>query len=162
MAFCSNAANIRGSEYEINDSIDPFSKMNGITVTNVKDGVGYGELSITPGNLNPMGMVHGGCLAALADTVAGGAVITTTGHVCVTASYSMNFLRPAMGTGKKIHCQATPRKMGRNLCVYAVSLTNDSGEEVAGGDFTFFLLQPAEGQIRARAKTLWSQSQHID
>lgn len=115
-----------------------FSSHNGITVTSVKDGVGEGELAITPQSLNPMGIVHGGCLASLADTVAGVAAAAGQGRSGVTVNYCFNFLRPAKGTGKKIYCRADPHKMGRTLSVYAVSLTDDSGKEVAAGTFTFF------------------------
>lgn len=132
---------------ELMDRInDPrqFSSYNGITVTQVKDGVGVGELAITPHSLNPMGIVHGGCLAALADTVAGVAVAVGQRSRCVTVNYSLSFLRPAKGEGKKIVCTATPHKLGHTLCVYGVSLTDDGGKEVASGTFTFFLMGAAE------------------
>lgn len=159
MDFCNESVNAAAPAGRPAGSVDPFSKKNGISVTGIKDGVGYGELVITPGSLNPMGLVHGGCLAALADTVAGSAVIAVTGHVCVTVNYGMSFLRAALGTGKKIYCRAAPRKVGRTLCVYDVSLTDDSGEEVAGGDFTFFLLEPASGQMLERAELLSGRPQ---
>jgi acyl-CoA thioesterase len=50
----------------------------------------------------------------------------------------MEFLRPA--TGKKIFCEATPKKMGRSLSTIQVVLTNDSGAVVATGTFTFFMM----------------------
>ena len=52
--------------------IDPFSHRNNILITNLyDDGSVDGELTVTPESLNPHGIVHGGCLATLADTVAG-------------------------------------------------------------------------------------------
>lgn len=115
-----------------------FTTYNGLRITGVIDSIGYGEFDITPERLNPMGIVHGGCLAALADTVAGTAACCAVGKPCVTVNYCFNFLRPALGTGQKIYCRAKPQKVGRTLCVYIATLTDDSGSEVAAGTFTFF------------------------
>ena len=94
---------------------DPFSSHNNIRVTaTYEDGSGEGELIVTRESLNPHGIVHGGCLAALAASVG--------------------------GTNQKIRCRATPEKTGRTLSVYHVSLTDDEGLEVATGNFTFFMM----------------------
>lgn len=117
---------------------DGFSTFADILVTEAIEGGAQGELTIMRHSLNPLGIVHGGCLATLADTVAGVAVYVATGSMCVTVNYTLNFLRPALGTGEKIYCRAMPEKLGRTLCVYRVSLTDDGGGEVAVGTFTFF------------------------
>ena len=56
-------------------------------------------------------MIHGGAMATLADTVAGCCACSKGGN-CVTASSSMEFLRPAQGD---LFCEATPKKLGRQL-----------------------------------------------
>lgn len=91
-----------------------------------------------PDSINPHGMVHGGALATLADTV-GGSCACATGRRCVTASSSMEFLRPA--SGKRITCIATPKKEGRTLSVIQVELYNDQGKLVVTGTFTFFMME---------------------
>ncbi|MGM9607941.1 MAG: PaaI family thioesterase [Oscillospiraceae bacterium] len=105
--------------------------------------VGYAEgvLDVHPENLNLLGIVHGGCLATLADTVAGMGV-AATGHACVTVNYGMNFLRPA--TGKQIRCVATAEKMGKTLCVMRTDLLNETGQKVASGNFTFCVMEPLD------------------
>lgn len=121
--------------------VDPFSTYNNIHITAAyTDGSAVGTLAITAQSLNPHGIVHGGCLATLADTVAGQAVFLATSRNCVTVNYAFNFLRPAKSGQKIITCTATPEKLGGTLCVYHVSLTDESGAEVANGNFTFFLL----------------------
>ena len=125
--------------------MDTFSIHNHISVTRLlKDGSAEGELEVGPESLNIYGVVHGGCLATLADTVGGSAVFAATGHYCVTVNYAFNFLRRAEGINQKIRCRATPEKLGRTLCVSHVSLTDDQGVEVANGNFTFFLIEEAE------------------
>lgn len=105
--------------------------------------VGYAEgvLDVHPENLNLSGIVHGGCLATLADTVAGMGVVAT-GRAVVTVNYGLNFLRPA--TGKQIRCIATAEKMGKTLCVMRTDLFNDEDEKVASGNFTFCLMEPLD------------------
>ena len=48
-----------------------FSYENGIYVTKVEPGRAEGVLEVGPDSINPHGMVHGGALATLADTVGG-------------------------------------------------------------------------------------------
>ena len=117
-----------------------FSYENGVTVTHVEPGRAEGVLEIGPNSVNPHGNVHGGALATLADTV-GGCWACSKGGICVTASSSMEFLRPA--NGSMITCVATPKKMGRTLTVVQTDLFNDSGKLVATGTYTFFMVEPA-------------------
>lgn len=118
-----------------------FSAEIHVRVTRLSPGHAEGVLEVHPENLNVLGIVHGGCLATLADTLAGLCVAATGCH-CVTASYSMNFLRPA--TGKKICCAARAEKLGRQISVVRAELTNDAGEPVAVGDFTFCSIGPVD------------------
>lgn len=111
-----------------------FSADIHVRIETIAEGYAEGVLDVHPENLNLLGIVHGGCLATLADTVAGMGV-AATGYACVTVSYGMNFLRPA--TGKQIRCIATADKMGKRLCVMHTDLLNDAGDKVATGNFTF-------------------------
>ena len=115
---------------------DPFSTRNNIRVTAA---YAEGELTITPECLNPRGAVHGGCLATLANAVSGWVAGAVQHCNSATASYTLNFLRPAMGTSRKIRCRAAPVKLGRTLCVYHVVLLDDADTVVASGDFTYFM-----------------------
>lgn len=115
---------------------DQFAGLNHIAVTVIAEDYAEGELTVTAQSCNVYNIVHGGCLAALADTVAGSAV-ASRGRNCVTINYGMNFLSPATGT--KIKCVARPRKVGKTICVYHCLLTDDKGRTVAAGDFTFMV-----------------------
>lgn len=114
-----------------------FSYENGILITHAQPELVRGELTVSENSYNPHGIVHGGALATLADTAAG-CCACSKGGSCVTANCSLEFLRPA--TGKKIFCEAVPKKMGRSLSVIQVTLTNDENAVVATGTFTFFML----------------------
>ena len=112
-----------------------FAVHNHIQITKIAEDHTEGELTITPESLNPMGVVHGGCLVALADSVAGTAV-HAKGRVCVTLSSTFNYL--IAGTGSKIKCVATPQRIGRTIAIYDVVLTADQERKVATGCFTFY------------------------
>jgi len=118
-----------------------FSSNANIRIEKIDHGYAEGVLDIRPENLNMLGFVHGGCLATLADTVAGLGVIAS-GYAAVTANYGLNFLRPA--TGSQIRCIATAEKMGKTLCVMRVELFNDTSKPVAAGSFTFCLTEPLD------------------
>lgn len=115
-----------------------FSFENGIEVTHVKPGLARGVLHAGPASINPHGMIHGGAMAALADTV-GGCCACSAGDSCVTANSTMEFLRPARGD---LFCEATPKKLGRQLSVIQVVITDTAGKTVATGTFTFFMSKP--------------------
>ena len=114
-----------------------FSSANGIFITKIAPGRAEGVLWVSRDSLNPHGNIHGGALAALADTV-GGNCACARGRSCVTASSTMEFLRPAKGP--YITCIATPKKEGYTLSVIQVELFNSSGKTVATGTFTFFMM----------------------
>ena len=118
-----------------------YAKYSGITVTKVAEDYCEGELAITPDTCNYLGIVHGGCLATLADTVAGVAACST-GQGTVTINYGFSFLRQARGD--KIRCVAEAEKSGRTIKVFRCSLFDDGGELVASGQFTFFMTGPLD------------------
>lgn len=130
---------MEGKKHPVLDVVNTphqFSYESGVTVTHVEPGLARGEIAAGPNSVNPHGMIHGGLLATLADTV-GGCCACSKGGSCVTASSTMEFLRPAYG--EKIFCEATPKKLGRTLSVIQLVLTDVQGKVVATGTYTFFM-----------------------
>ena len=119
-----------------------FSYENGIRLTHAEPGLTRGVLRAGPDSVNPEGHIHGGAIAALADTVAGCCACSTGGD-CVTSSCSLEYLRPALGD---LFCEATPKKLGRKLSVIQVSITDTQGKLTATGTFTFFMTEPPPEQ----------------
>ncbi len=126
---------------DLMNSPGQFSSEVNVRIEKVAAGYAEGVLDVHPENLNMLGIVHGGALATLSDTVAGTAVLAA-GRAVVTVNYSLNFLRPA--TGKQIRCVANADKMGQTLCVMRVELFDESSRPVAGGTFTFFRMDPVD------------------
>lgn len=113
-----------------------FSKEIGIHIEEVTDESARGSITIQEKHLNPMGMVHGGCIYALADTIAGVAA-TAHGHFVVTVSGSINYLEAAVNT-KKITAHAHQLRFGKHLAYYDIEILNDDGILLAKGDFCYY------------------------
>lgn len=117
---------------------------SGITITKLEENYCEGELAITPDVCNYLGIVHGGCLATLADTVGGLAAISS-GRGTVTLNYGFSFHRQAKGT--RIKCVAEAEKVGKTISVFRCSLTDDQGSLVASGQFTFCMMGPLDHDL---------------
>jgi uncharacterized protein (TIGR00369 family) len=87
-----------------------------------------GRLEVTEKVLQPFGIVHGGALAALAETVCSAATsnaVAPDGMIAVGQSNQASFLRPiSSGT---VHAAATARHRGRTTWIWDCELTDDDG-----------------------------------
>lgn len=116
-----------------------FALENGIVLDKVDRDYAQGTLHLQKTSFNPYGKVHGGLLATLGDTIGGGCA-SSRGENCVTANYSIEYLRVARGP--YIRCVATPKKMGRKISVIAVEMTDEEKRVIATGTFTYFMEAP--------------------
>ena len=95
------------------------------------------RLDIRPESLNPYGMVHGGALYTMADDAAGSAAHTDGRHY-VTQNGSLHFLKnQPSGT---IRAEGRVRRRGKATCLAVVDITNEAGELLATGDFSYFCI----------------------
>ena len=78
--------------------------------------------------LQPMGIVHGGVYATLAEGMASEATFKAVypdGNIAVGMSNQTSFLRPI--TGGTIHAEARRRHRGRTTWLWEVDFTDDEG-----------------------------------
>ncbi len=87
-----------------------------------------GRFTIEDRVRQPMGLVHGGAYASLAETMAS---LTTfqavqdNGEIAVGQSNQTSFLRPV--TEGTVHAEGRPLHRGRTSWVWDVSFTDDAG-----------------------------------
>lgn len=117
---------------------DSYIKMLGIEITNLSTGYAKSKVKVTPQICNPYNSVHGGCLFSIADITAGYAACTY-GNYASTVSGNMNYIRPAMNT-QYIYCIGQVVRQGKQISVYNVELSDDNGNILETGTFTFFTL----------------------
>jgi len=76
----------------------------------------------------PMGLVHGGAYAALAETLVSwttALAVSESGDLAMGQSNHSTFLRPV--TNGHVHAEGTPRHRGRTSWVWDVDFTDDEG-----------------------------------
>ena len=115
-----------------------FISLVGIEFLDVSLGFCKGELTVCEDLTNPYGMVHGGCIFTLADTIGGSAALTH-GKPIVTADSNIHYLSPAINTTKLI-AEAREIKYGSNIAVYEVNIMNDSGDLLATSTMSYFIM----------------------
>ena len=100
-----------------------FNVENGIRLTSLSDGGAEGEVRLTAGHLNPLGIVHGGVYCTLLDQVAGAAA-------CTRGSRGLTVNCETRGHAQAIH-------MGRTLVVMHAWVTDSQDTLCADGTYTF-------------------------
>ena len=117
---------------------DVYMKMLGIEIIDLSCGYAKSKMKITSQICNPYNSVHGGCLFSMADITAGYAACSYGNYVS-TVSGNMNYIRPAMNT-EYIYCVGQVVRQGKQISVYNVELSDDYGNVLETGSFTFFKL----------------------
>jgi 1,4-dihydroxy-2-naphthoyl-CoA hydrolase len=96
--------------------------------------------------LQPVGLVHGGVYAAMAESMASiGTVVATEGPAAGMSNHT-SFLRPV--TEGTIHAVARARHRGRSTYVWEVDFTDDAGRLCAVSRVTIAVLGARDGQPR--------------
>lgn len=88
---------------------------------------------------NIYGDIHGGCLYAVADNMAGVAA-GSYGYYVMTVNGSIQYLRAARNT-EYIFCEAKVIKQGRMISSVHVEITDDQGTLLNTAEFTYFNLK---------------------
>jgi 1,4-dihydroxy-2-naphthoyl-CoA hydrolase len=90
------------------------------------------RVEVTDGVRQPVGLVHGGVYASIAESICSAATwgaVHGDGMVAMGQSNSATFLRPI--TGGHVNAVARPRHRGRTTWVWDVEITDDEGRTCA-------------------------------
>ena len=105
-----------------------FDALYGLEVLEVTEDLVRAQVAVRDELRQPFGLVHGGVLASIAETLASLGTLTVVvpeGNAAMGSSNSTSFLRPiADGT---IHARALRRHRGRTTWVWDVEITDDAG-----------------------------------
>jgi uncharacterized protein (TIGR00369 family) len=113
------------------------SELLGFAVESVHDGRAIFRLDVRPRHKQIHGVVHGGILAALADTTAAIAAYTAVprGVELATLELKINYLEPV--PGGRVKAEARVLRAGRNFIVTECEIFNESGSLAAKALLTF-------------------------
>jgi acyl-CoA thioesterase len=127
---------------------NPFAQLVGFTLRLGRRGSGTctAALEVRPELLNPNGVVHGGALFSMADTVMGAALYSTLGpgEYCATIEIKIHFLQPV--TKGKIRCRTRLVHRGRRIAVLESHMSVDR-QPVAQALGTFAILAPRAEKV---------------
>jgi len=109
----------------------------GFDVEMVEKGRAIFQLNVLPHHKQLHGVVHGGILAALADTTAAIAAYTAVpeGTEIATVELKINYLEPV--PGGRIKADARVLRAGRNFVVTECEIFNENGSMAAKALLTF-------------------------
>jgi uncharacterized protein (TIGR00369 family) len=109
----------------------PFMQLLGITVTSATRDEVRGTLAWRPELCTTVGVIHGGALMSLADSL--GAICAfmnlPEGAITSTIESKTNFFRPV--TKGAVHGTTTPLHVGRTTIVVQTDLRDGAGKRVA-------------------------------
>ncbi len=113
------------------------SELLGFEVESVHDGRAVFRLDVRPRHTQIHGVVHGGIIAALADTTAAIAAYTVVprGVELATLELKINYLEPV--PGGRVKSVATVLRAGRNFIVVECEILNETGSLAAKALMTF-------------------------
>lgn len=117
-----------------------FDGLIGLTIVSSTKDSTVARLEVTADHHQPFGLLHGGVLCTIVETVGsisgsawyGGAVVGTSNHT--------NFLRAVRGG--TLTATSTPVHRGRTQQLWEVDITDDEGRLVAKGQLRLANLDP--------------------
>ena len=113
------------------------TELLGFDVESVHNGRAVFRLDVRPSHKQIHGVVHGGIIAALADTTAAIAAYTAVpaGIELATLELKINYLEPV--PGGRVKADARVLRAGRNFIVTECEIFNESGSMAAKALLTF-------------------------
>jgi uncharacterized protein (TIGR00369 family) len=124
-----------------------FDALYGLELLEVTDELVLARVAVQDKIKQPFGLVHGGVLASIAETLAslGTAVeVTPAGLAAVGLSNNTSFMRPI--TEGTIHARASRRHRGRTTWIWDVEVSDDGGRLCALTRMTIAVRPVAGGQ----------------
>lgn len=115
----------------------------GFKIEDVAEDRATGSFEVSDAVRQPLGIVHGGAYAAMAETLASATtylVVRDDGEIAVGQSNFTSFLRPVSdGT---VHAEARRKHRGRTSWVWEIDFTDDDGRLCATSRVTM-AIRPA-------------------
>jgi uncharacterized protein (TIGR00369 family) len=116
------------SAEELNDALVGFDRLYGLEFVEFSDAEVRAKVAVREEIKQPVGLVHGGVYASLAESItslATAAAVIAQGNMATGMSNSTSFLRPV--TEGAVHAHATRLHRGRTTWVWDVRFSDDAG-----------------------------------
>lgn len=127
----------RGQE---TDAANDFRKKIEMEITEARPGYAVGEIVLKPWHMNILGIVHGGVLYSLADTVGGTAAMTGRDYSVPTVDGTIHYLKAGKNTSKII-ARAQEIQNGYAFSVCECKIYDDKETLLASATMTYYHLR---------------------
>jgi 1,4-dihydroxy-2-naphthoyl-CoA hydrolase len=120
------------SAEQLNDAVVGFDRLYGLEFVELSDTEVRAKVAVREEIKQPIGLVHGGVYASLAESItslATAAAVITEGNMATGMSNSTSFLRPI--TEGFVHALATRLHRGRTTWVWDVRFSDDADRTCA-------------------------------
>jgi 1,4-dihydroxy-2-naphthoyl-CoA hydrolase len=117
---------------QLNGSMVGFDRLYGLEYLEISDTEARARVPVSEDVKQPMGLVHGGVYAAIAESLtslATAAAVIPEGKIATGMSNNTSFLRPI--TEGTVHAHATRLHRGRTTWVWDVLMSDDDGRSCA-------------------------------
>ena len=126
----------------INDSIqNTMTSTIGIEITDIGDDFICGKMPVDERTTQPFGLLHGGASVALAETlgsIGGGIKVYSNNETVVGIEINANHLKSARDGW--VYGKATPIRIGKNIQVWNIEITNDSNDIICVSRLTLAVI----------------------
>jgi 1,4-dihydroxy-2-naphthoyl-CoA hydrolase len=120
------------SAEQLNEFMVGFDRLYGLELVDFSDGEVSARVELREDLKQPMGLLHGGVYASIAESLASLATalgVLNRGEMAMGLSNSTSFLRPV--TEGAVHAHATRLHRGRTTWVWDVTFSDDEGRTCA-------------------------------
>ena len=126
----------------------PIASLLGFTIEEIGPGRVVFRCAPDDSVYNPIGVVHGGLVCTLADTVIGCALQTTLplGSTYTSIDLSVSYLRPVTN-GSVLRATGTVTKPGRRVGFAAAEIVDGTGRAVATATGSCLVMDAAAGPV---------------
>lgn len=117
---------------QLNEAVTGFDRHYGLEFVELADGEIHAQVIVREEIKQPLGLVHGGLYASLAESMtslATAAAVIWEGNMATGMSNSTSFLRPI--TSGTVHARAVRLHRGRTTWVWDVTFSDDEGRTCA-------------------------------
>jgi 1,4-dihydroxy-2-naphthoyl-CoA hydrolase len=128
---------------QLNEAVRGYDRLYGLEFVELSDTEARAQVRVRDEIKQPMGLVHGGLYASLAESMtslATAVAVMSDGKTAVGMSNSTSFLRPI--TEGTVHARAVRLHGGRTTWIWDVTFSDDQGRTCAVTRMTIAVRPP--------------------
>ena len=120
---------------QVNAHRGQLAESMGVLITDIAEDSISATMPVA-GNTQPVGLLHGGASAVLAETVGSIGAALHAGPARYPVGIELNCTHLSAARSGQVHAVARPLKLGRTLTSHSIEIRNDEGDLVCSARLT--------------------------